>query len=172
MQIIEHETNRLVLQERSLIEGVLLGVGALLWIAAAAGVAVQGALRLSVTLPPPTFYWVRMFGLLVVFSMGCFFAIVGGIVAWNVFRGVSCAFDRNTQEVTIRRPRGFKTAHQTYSIYGVSHAHMEGNKDLQIYVIYLVLRSGKRIQVGRANLYEKDQAEAVVRVIRAFLQGH
>ncbi len=171
MQTITNAPNKLVVQHRSMFMGSILFVGAVLWVVTVVSVAVWGAVSLSQQQPLPTFYTLRMFMLALVFAMGCFFAWVGAGTALNVWHGVTCAFDRANEQVTITRAAGFGTARQQHSIYGVSHALLEGNDDLRTLAIYLVLRSGQRIPLGTCSEFEKADAERAVQSIRAFLLG-
>lgn len=171
MQIIVNETDHLVIQERSRLNGIVLGVGSLLWINMVMGVSVWGTISLSRQTPLPTLYWMRLIGLGVVFVIGCFFAIVGGLTAVNVIRGMTLAFDRATAQVTITRPRFLRTDHQFHSLYGISHAQLVNQAELNAYALYLVQRDGTRIPLTTVNRFEVEQAESIVHSIRAFLHG-
>ncbi len=171
MYIQINEPNRLVLQNRSVMMGLVLALAAVLSVTTVINVAVWGAVNISTQQPLPTFYWIRMFGLLVVFGLGCLFAFVGGLTSINVLRGTTCTFDRNAETVTIINPNGLRTQQQQHSIYGVSHARLEDNDELHTIVIYLVLRSGKHIPLGTFNRFDKERAESIVQNLRAFLIG-
>ncbi len=171
MYIQVNEPNRLVLQNRSVLMGIVLALGAVLSVTTVISVAVWGVVNISTQQPTPTFYWMRLFGLGVVFALGCLFAGVGALTAVNVLRGTTCTFDRAAETVTIVNPNGLRTDLQQHSIYGVSHARLEDNQELHTVAIYLVLRSGKHIPLGTFSHFDKDHAESVVQNVRAFLIG-
>lgn len=170
MQIITSHPDQLVVRNRSVMMGAMLGIGAVLWVLTVMGVATWGAVSLSTQSPPPSFYWLRIAGLLVVFGMGCFFAVIGALTAVKVLHGVTCTFDRQTETVTVTHADGIRTTRQQHSIYGVSHVLVEQNDDLQAIALYLVLRSGQRISLGTCSPLDKDRAAHLVGNVRAFLQ--
>jgi hypothetical protein len=171
MQILVNETDHFVVRNRSLLIGTMMALGAVLSVVTVMGMAVWGAYDISTQNPLPTYYWLRMLMLSLIFALGCFFAWVGAQTALKVLGGVTCTFDRTTETVTVTRGAGLRLQQQTHSIYGVSHALLESNDELQAIALYLVLRSGKRISLGTCSHFEKDLAETIVSSIRAFLAG-
>lgn len=170
LQIVVNEPERLVLHNRSYLMGGMLGFGAGLSVFTVIGVAVWGAFNLTAQTPLPTYYWLRMLLLLIVFVMGCAFAWVVATTAMNLWRGTRCAFDRAAESVTVTRANGWRTEIHAHSIYGVSHALLEPNVELRSLALYLVLRSGQRIPLGTFSAFEQDAAERAVRNVKAFLR--
>lgn len=170
MQVVTSSPDKLVVRNRSVMMGVVLAIGAVLWVVTTISVAVWGAVNLSTQTPLPTFYWLRIVGLFVVFVMGCFFAVVGVLTSVNLLRGVTCAFDRQTETITVTGTQGIRVTRQQYSIYGVSHVQAVENDHLRSIALYLVLRSGQRISLGTCSPLDKPQAEQLVGRVRAFLQ--
>ncbi|MEM6282302.1 MAG: hypothetical protein AAF787_08935 [Chloroflexota bacterium] len=171
MEILINDTDHFVIRNRNRLIGVMMGVGAVMSVISVIGMALWSAYDISIREPLPTYYWLRMLLLGIVFALGCFFAWVGSVTAVKILRGVTCDFDRATETVTITHAEGIGMAQQQHSIYGVSHALLEANDELQAIALYLVLRSGQRISLGTCSHFDKDTAEGIVRSIRAFLAG-
>ncbi|MEL6149645.1 MAG: hypothetical protein AAFV33_03475 [Chloroflexota bacterium] len=171
MEILINDADHFVVRNRSLLIGATMGVGAVMSVVSVIGVALWSAVDMAMQVPHPTYYGLRMLLLALMFALGCFIAWVGAVTAVKILRGVTCDFDRATETVTITRAQGIGVAQQQHSIYGVSHALLEANDELQAIALYLVLRSGQRISLGTCSPFDKDMAEGIVRSIRAFLAG-
>ena len=171
MQILENEPDRLTLRNRSLLFGVFFAIGALLWLVAVVGTAVNGAFTVATRTPPPDMYWLRMFSLGVMFVFGAFFAWVGAQTALTTLRGITCTFDRTAATVTVWQQGGWRSQRLQHSLYGVSHAHVEQNDERNTYALYLVLRSGERISLGVCHEYQRAEVDTTMQTIRAFLRG-
>lgn len=171
MQILENQPDRLTLRNRSLLFGAMFAVGALLWLFVVVGTAVSGTVRVTTQSPPPDLYWMRLAGLAVVFAFGVGFAWLAAQTALTTLRGTTCTFDRGAATVTVHGPDGWRARHQQHSLYGVSHAHVEHNAELDTFALYLVLRSGERIPLGVCHAFQRAEVETTVQTIRAFLRG-
>jgi hypothetical protein len=170
MQIIENQPERLILQNRSLLFGVVFALGAVLWVVVVIGTAIWGTLNVSRP-PVSDMYMVELFGLGVMFVFGVVFSWLGAQTAITVLRGTTCTFDRTTEQVTVTTPERLHLRQDHHSIYGVSHAYAEHNDDLHTFALYLVLRSGERIPLGTCQEFEQDEVETIVKTVRAFLKG-
>lgn len=113
----------------------------------------------------------RAAALLVFMSAEAMFVLlaVGRLV--SSLRGVTLAFDREGEQVTLSRGGLLRGQHHRFSIYGVSHLRVEQNTDTQTLAMMLVLRSGQQHLVTTAPHFEQSEALAIVQEVRAILRG-
>jgi hypothetical protein len=119
--------------------------------------------------PHPDHYGLRLFSLLLLGIVGCVLAVIGGLTAYNLLCGITAVFDRRTTTVTVTAPHRWHMRQQQHSLYGVSHAQIENHPEFESFAVYIVLRSGERILLGRCHKFDRDVAERIAQTIRAFL---
>ncbi|MEO0564419.1 MAG: hypothetical protein AAF125_20105 [Chloroflexota bacterium] len=171
MKVIENQPQRLTLQDRSVLFGAMFVVGGVLWLVVVIGTAVRGALDLSARTPMPDQYWMKMYALGLWILLGAVGTWLALQTARSVLGGTTCTFDRSAETVTVTRYGWFNAEQQQHSLYGVSHAYVEQNDELECFALYLALRSGDRVLIGVGQAFDRPDIEAALASIRAFLRG-
>ncbi len=170
MQILEESNTRLVLRDRSVIFGIVIGVGAVLAVFTMVSVAGYGLADLYRRSAEFTLIELRIFMLAAIGLMGVAFASLGAVACLNTIRGITCAFDAEAATVTVTQPKVLRNETVAYPIYGVSHAFMETNEEIEACAVYLMLRTGQRIPLSTCSIHERAEAEALVDRIKLFLR--
>ncbi len=80
----------------------------------------------------------------------------------NLSRKVRITFDRESETVVVRQ--------QSFSLYSVSHIRVEGNDEIGVYALYLVLRMGQQVPLATLPYHEQVHMERLVAEVKAFLK--
>lgn len=163
MHIVEHTALRLVLQQRRAGMALVMSLFSLMSAFTLLNVLVEGSQR-----------W-RLFGgwqwisWLIWLMFLALLLTVGVLVAFSMWHGVTCTFDREGETVTIRRARFLRATQQILPIYSVSHLALEQNPEVRVFGIFLVLRSGERIALATTPLHDEEMLRSHTRTVKDFL---
>lgn len=171
MQILTNDPNKLIVRNRSRGLALVFLLGGLLWLVSGAGLAIWAMWAVSQPSPLPSFYLLRLFGLVVLFALAAFSAWAMLMTGYQLLAGITFTFDRSAAQLAIDRPYRLHLIHEERAIYSVSHALIERRDEARVLVLYLVLRSGERISMGVCSPYDLPHAESIVSSVRGFLHS-
>ena len=171
MDIVENMPSRLTLRQRSVFFGGMFLLGALLWVVVVIGTALRGVGDVLPRDPLRNLWWMQLIALSLWILLGLAGAWLGLQTARQILGGTTCTFDRPTATVTITHYGWFHAEQQQHSLYGVSHAFVEQNAEVNSYALYLAFRSGERVLIGVGQTFDQPTIEAALACIRAFLRG-
>lgn len=163
MKLSEQTANRLVIQHNRPAMALVLGLFVLMSTAMEMGLIFQGVARLRFLNVMQAVSW------LVWIALALLFIVVGAMAFFRAWRGMVLEFDRTNESVSLNRPQLLKHAPRTWSIYSVSHIHIERNDEVKVFGLFLVLRSSERIPLATVPLYDEDTARRIAKDVRQFL---
>ncbi len=163
MHIVEQNDTRLVLRQRRLGMGLVMGLFTALMGFTLLNVFVQGFQRLSGLNSWQAISWVIWLGFI------GFLLVVGILSAASMLQGVTCTLDRERETAAVRRARFLRSARQTFPIYSVSHLAVEQNPEVRVFGVFLVLRSGERIALATVPPHEQEPMDRTARAVKRFL---
>lgn len=164
MQVIEEGERRLVLRQR---QRGMAGVLALFTVLSAfflVNTAYQGAVRFALM------NGYQRIGLFLWLALALSFVVIGITASFSLWQGITCAFDKDAERVTLRRPGALRMREQTHRIYSVSHVELRYNEDIRVYGFALVLRSGERIVLATVQPFDADAMRHIVQRVKGFLR--
>ncbi|GEM_PF-6368068 len=166
MNIIEHTEARLVIRSKRGMMAVTMTLFVLFSILTAFMIFAYGLQMLS-----SNFAWWRLLGYLIWQPLSIALVFVG-IMFWNnAMRGLTLTFDREAEQVTIRKPKFLRMKEQTHPIYSISRMEMELMPEERIFAIYLVTKSGEQIAITSASHFDEEPTRHIIKEIRNFLRG-
>lgn len=165
LKIIEQSASRLVLRERRLGMTLFAAIFTLISFAWLVVIVLQGIQQLQFrTLEAP-----RIVGLIAFLVLGVVL-VTGGVYACiSLMQGTTLTLDKSSATATLETTRRLKRITWTQSIYAISHLSVDTNDELQVFGVYLVLRSGERWVLGALPKHDQTHLEQIMQTVRAFL---
>ena len=168
MQILEQTPTRMVIRQRHQIMGFAVAIFILFSLLSLILLLWQGV---NIFFTPDyefQFWQILSFWIWIAFSVS--FVGLGILIFNNMIRGTICILDRITEKVSIERPRWIRISKQEFPIYAVSHWTLQKLPEARSIAIFIVLRSGEQIPFVSVPSYEEENAQTLIREVRAFLK--
>lgn len=163
MKLLEHTSTRLVIQHNRPAMALVMGVFALMSALMEVNLIVQGVVRLPALNLMQGIAW----GVWV--ALALLFVVVGALAFVGAWGGMVLEFDRTSEAVSLQRPRLLQQTPQCWSIYSISHIHIERNDAVKAFGLFLVLRSGERVPLATVPIYDEATARQIAQDVRQFL---
>ncbi len=164
MRIVEHSDTRLVIAGKRTLFAAAMIVFVLLSAFLLVNLIIQSVDRLAIFTP------IQWIGFVIWAALAGGLVVVGVWILNTNIHGVHCVFDRNHRVVTLRRPYRLTTKDEAWSINAIAGVEVTHNEELNIYAIWLILRSGERISLGSASPFEEENLQHISKTVREFLR--
>jgi membrane glycosyltransferase len=171
LKIVEQTPTRLVLRDQRYMLRILALLFTVMSAFSATMLIILGYQRFT-TDPNVNFLENRVAALLMFIIMTIAFTTVGLFTLFNVSHGVTVTLDKGSETVTIQRAKALSPITVSYAIYAVSRLEVEKNDEVDLYGIFLVLRSGERIALAALPQHEEERVEAMIQAVRTFLRSN
>lgn len=166
LTIIEQTSQRLIIQSKRGMMAVAMTIFVMFSIFTMLMIFGFGVQMLTTN-----FAWWRLLGYCVWQPLSIALVVVGVMFWNNAMRGLILIFDRDTEQVMIRKPRLLRMQENTYPIYSISRMEMEHIPQAHVFAVYLITKSGEQIAITSASQFEEEPMREIVKVVREFLRG-